>query len=102
MRQATDPFFKTVFDFLACYILPRDVKTAGTIRTGAEQNIMCDRLLFFINIAVMLLLAVPDTMVEKISANYEDNLVSRHQRCYEDIPHYKVTLLYEKHYSSCE
>lgn len=85
MQQETCPYFKPVYDFLAYDILPQDVKSARTIRTRAEQYILCDGLLFRLTLQrkhksrVVLQLAIPDTMVEKILSKYHDGLLSCHQ-----------------------
>lgn len=85
MQQATCPFFKPIFDFLAHDILPQDAKTARSIRNRAEEYILCDGLLFRLTLhkkhksRVVLQLVIPDTMIEKILCKYHDDLLSCHQ-----------------------
>lgn len=88
MQQATCPFFKPIFDFLAHDILPQDAKTARSMRNRAElpeEYILCDGLLFRLTLhkkhksRVVLQLVIPDTMIEKILCKYHDDLLSCHQ-----------------------
>ena len=84
VHQQKDPFFKQIYNYLSCGLLPPDKKRAKSVIRRSENFLLANGVLFKIDYtdngsSFKLALCVPDALVPMIIEKHHNTLYSSHQ-----------------------
>ena len=84
IHQQKDPFFKRIYNFLSCGMLPSDSRQAKTVKKQGNNYLLANNLLFKIDFtedgkSFKLTLCIPEALVPVIIEKHHSTLYSSHQ-----------------------